>query len=552
MQQRQIKAWALGLLCASSLTTDVDAKKPGGDASHEGKHDTEQVEVGDPAESAYLTYDYIFVDAPQIEAYLQELIRRLLAAQDVKIEVPRILLRSSEDFDLFTDASRNLVVTTELLRKVDSEDELSAALGHEVSHQILKHPQRKNAARAFPMGLDTLSMVRAAASHSKGVSRYTYSGNLDDFGQDSLTNLQAANLIWSDLISPSWNRKQERAADQNGFVLMRAAGYDPSAFGVLFERLHAAAGKRSARMELLKKAMLAKAKESKPRKAAAKQSDEIADNLKNTLTEGAAEAVISSLASFNRDYDSPDERQRLLAEYARTHREKKLSTGKSTGRFKAVLKQGAGARLLADDAAGIQTLNALTTHDMATADKAVKRLLPATEGGRVASPHLNLAVGAWYHVHGKPQVGEQYAKAWLAAKRPPANAYVWVAYYQAMRREFTRSIATLEQGRKRVSNSAPFLPHLVTLARAAGENDKAEAYAVECLKEDQKSVGNVVANMIRGPQVPSGLYADCVKRLGHVPAAAKDENAAVEAFKHPVAATKSLGEKIREKFHRNK
>ena len=76
---------------------------------------------------------------------------------------------------------------------------------------------------------------------------------------------------------------------------------------------------------------------------------------------------------------------------------------------------------------------------------------------------------------------------------------------------------TLEQGRRRVGNSAPFLPHLVSLARAAGQNDKAEDYAVECLKEDQKNTSNMIANMVRGQQVPSGLYADCVQRLGHVP-----------------------------------
>jgi predicted Zn-dependent protease len=541
VQQRQIKLYALALLCAWGLTAAVQAKKK-----------EAPVEVGDPAESAYLTYDYIFVDAPQIEAYLQELIGRLLAAKSVKLDMPDILIRSSEDFDIFTDASRNLVVSTELLRQIGSEDELSAVLGHEISHQILKHPQRKNAARAFPMGLDTLSMVKTAASNSKGASRYSYSGDLNQFGQESLTNIQTANLLWSDLISPSWNRKQERIADQNGFELMRAAGYDPSAFGALFERLHAAAGKRTARLEVLKKVMLAKAKKSKPKKAARKQSDQLATQLQDSLTAEATEAVISGLASFNRDYDSPDERQRLLAEYARAHRERKLSTGKPTGRFKIVLRQGAGARLLADDAAAIQTLNAFTARNVALADKAVRRILPATPGGRVAAPHLNLAVGAWYHTHGKPQIGELYAKAWLAARRPPAQAYVWVAYYQASRRELSPAITTLEQGRKRVGNSQPFLPHLVSLARAAGQKDKAERYTVQCLEEDQKSLGNKVANMVRGQQLPSGLYADCVRRLGHEPEAGKEHNAALSAFKHPVETTKSLTSKVRDKLRRNK
>jgi len=536
---RQIRVCTLVLLLGALTLAAV---------ADEGK---EASDLPDPAVSGYLTHDYIFVDAPQIEAYLSGLIRALLAQQGSKLPAPKFLIRSSEEFDIFTDASKNIVISTELLRQVGSEDELSAALGHEISHQILRHPQSKNAARAFPMGLDTISMIKTAANRSQG-ARGVYTGNLNDVGQESLANTQAASLIWSDIFAPAWNRKQERAADQNGFLLMRAAGYDPASFGALFQKLHTAAGQRSARMELLKKVMLARANKSKAKKAPATQGDQMAENLKNSLTEGAAEAIVTGLASFNREYDTPDERQKLLAEYARAHREKKLSTARPVRRFKETLRQGAGARLLAADAAAIKTLNALTAKDMPAADKAVKSILPATAGGRLAAPHLSLAVGAWYHLHGNPQVGEQYAKAWLTAKRPPAQAYVWVAYYQAMRKEFTRSIATLEQGRTRVGNSAPFLPHLVSLARAAGQNDKAEAYTLECLKEDQKNTANRVASLFRGKQVPSGLYADCVQRLGHEPKGADNQNAAVEAMKHPVEATKNLGEKIRGAFHRDK
>jgi Zn-dependent protease with chaperone function len=569
VQQRfatQIRCGLLGALCALALIAGAQAKKPeatpgkGPPAAKPDRPDkpdkpakSEAPQVADPAESAYLTYDYIFVDSREIEAYLQGMMRRLLAAQGVKLDVPDILIRSCEAFDIFTDANRNIVVSTALLREVGSEDELAAALAHELSHQILKHPQRKNAARAFPMGLETVSLVKTAANRSQGASRTAYSGNLNNMGQESLPNTQAASLIWSDILAPGWNRKQERAADQTGFELMRAAGYDPSAFGALFQKLHAAQGKRSERLELLKKVMLAKAKSSKPKKSAkpASEADKMADDLKNTLTEGAAEAIVAGLASFNRDYDSPDERQRLLAAYAREHRQKKLSTVRPVRRYKEVLRQGAGARVLAADAAAVQTLNALTSKNMTGADKAVQGVLPKIPYKNLAAPHLNLAAGAWHHVRGRPQVGEQYANAWLAAKRPPAQAYVWVAYYQATRKEFTRAIGTLEQGRKRVGNSAPFLPHLVSLARAAGQKTKAEGYAVECLEEDQKNMGTMMANMVRGQQVPSGLYADCVRRLGHEPQAGKDQNAAFQAIKHPVETTKSLSGKIRDKFRRN-
>jgi predicted Zn-dependent protease len=557
LQSKSIKAVICGALCALTLAAAAEAKKPGVEksaksgAENKNEKEASKAPVADPAESAYLTYDYIFVDAPQTEAYLESLIRQLLAAKGLAMDVPDILIRSSGDFDIFTDANRNLVVSTALLRQTESEDELVAALAHEISHQILRHPQRKGAARAFPMGLETVALVKSAANRSQGAGRGAYSGNIRNLHQESLANTQAASLIWNDIVAPGWNRKQERAADRNGFELMRAAGYDPSAFAALFQKLHDARGKRTERLEHLKKVMLARARETKDQKASAKQ-DALADSVRNTVTEGAAEAVIAGLASFNREYDSPDERQKMLAEYARAHREKKLSTVQPMRRLKQALRQGAGAELLAADAAAIQTLNALTTKDMARADKAVKRILPATPGARLRAPHLNLAVGAWYHLRGQPKLGEQYAKAWLAAKRPPAQAYVWVAYYQATRQELTRAIRTLEQGRERVGNSAPFLPHLVSLARAAGQKENAESYAVQCLEEDQKNAANVVANLFRGQQVPSGLYADCVQRLGHEPQAGKDRNAAMHALKHPVETTKSLSGKVRDKFRRDK
>ncbi len=68
--------------------------------------------------------------------------------------------------------------------------------------------------------------------------------------------LQTSSLLWSDFIAPSWNRNQEREADANGFELMRAAGYDPSAFGLLFGKLQAAEVQRSQRMQVLKKALV--------------------------------------------------------------------------------------------------------------------------------------------------------------------------------------------------------------------------------------------------------------------------------------------------------
>ncbi len=50
-------------------------------------------------------------------------------------------MHSSDAFNAFTDAQGNLVISTGALRSLESEEELAALLGHELSHLILKHPQ---------------------------------------------------------------------------------------------------------------------------------------------------------------------------------------------------------------------------------------------------------------------------------------------------------------------------------------------------------------------------------------------------------------------------
>ena len=193
-------------------------------------------------------------------------------------------------------------------------------------------------------------------------------------GTERLANTQAAGLIWSDLLAPAWNRKQERAADQNGFELMRAAGYDPSAFGALFEKLHAAAGKRSQRMELLKKAMLAKAHaQAGNPQPPSPSTDQIAQDMKSHADRRGRRRHhhgTCQLQSGLRFAGGAAEAAGQLC--ARASPEKALDV-KPTHRFKRVLKQGSGARLLAADAAAMRTLNALAERDMAAADKKVGR-----------------------------------------------------------------------------------------------------------------------------------------------------------------------------------
>ena len=549
---RVARATFAGLLAAAGLcAAAVAAKAPQEDSKNQ---------LG-PAESAYLTRGLIFIDAPDIERYLRVVIQRLLDSSQVKTPIPTILIQSSEAFDVFTDSRQNLIISTGVLRELSSEDELAALLGHEMSHQILRHPQRKDAMRAVPLGLETAGYVSVAADRLHGASGQNYSGNLGKFTENSLANTQAATLLWTDILAPGWNRRQERAADENGFLLMRAAGYNTSAFGSLFQRLHAEQGKRSARMELLGKVMLARVKmaDAKARaqagagdNAVTAKFDELSTELRATLTEKAVGSVIKGLTSFNREYDSPAVRQQNLSQFAHDHRLAGKPPVRPVSQLAVALRQGHGAWLLALDAAAIRTLDALTANNRTAAQTAITPLQAASPNGNPPTPHLNLALGAWQEANGHPEQGEARARAWLTARRPPANAYVWLAYHQFKRKEYSNSMATMERGRRKIGNGAPFLPHLVSVAHTAGDDQRAEKYVLECKAEDGKNISASIAAFFGGNRVPSGLYADCVQRLGHEPKSALESNALMQTLKHPIEGSKTLAEKIRNKFRKSK
>ncbi len=229
--------------------------------------------------------------------------------------------------------------------------------------------------------------------------------------------------------------------------------------------------------------------------------------LSNAVTDTASEKVIDGLAAFNRSYDSPDERQANLAAYARAHREQKRAARPETG-FGDTLQMGEGVAMIALDGAALSTLDAVARKNTGAAAISVAPLGGET---KLPSAHLNLALGSYEQAYGKPETGAAAAEAWLQAAHPPAQAFLWSASYKAKARDYQGALDTLESGRKRVGDSAPFLPTLIATARASGNMALARDYTSECRSES----GNVTQKLLGSEQ--NSLYAECVRQLGEKP-----------------------------------
>ena len=477
-------------------------------------------------EQVYLEHDYLFVENRAIQDYLQSIVDKLLQGRTEKFAAPNLIVYSAGNFSAAADTDGNLVISTQTLRDLESEDELAALLGHELTHVIKGHASKKGVMQTLPVSLDSMQAISDAAHQVR--ASVTGNGAAAGATQGRYTGAQAAALFWSDILSPNWNRKQEREADRIGLDLMRAAGYDPAAFTTLFSKLHAAHEKRSERMEAFQKAMVTRLQKPKLPRTTLKVSPELEQALGGLQGEAASKVVDGAFDDLNKrnaEYDSPEQRQELITQYLAQSkipmsRDKKARSPL----FAQNLRAGEGGTLLHQDEQALAALDALDAGDVATAQASIAELLPPKAAAarsafhKPSSAHLNLALGSWYDKRGDGASRDAHVGDWVASSRAPVTAFLWQASNAAARDEPSAAIDTLEQGGRRIGSPVPFLPDLISFARQAGSESRAESFTRQCKEEDarRKSATTKLVSAIQGSQ-PTGLYAECLARLGRLP-----------------------------------
>jgi len=530
--------WLLiaNLALNGGAAADGKPGKPGKPAPSPQERAAEQA----AAVREYLGRDLIFISAPGLEGYLADIATKLLATRAVPSPVPRFLIQSTDEFSVFTDTRGNIVVGSEVLRQVESEDELAAAVSHELAHVIASHAETKNLVQKLPFTVETAQLVAVAVDNRKETAARP--GDISTFAGDSLATTQAAGTIWSDLVAPGWNRKQEREADLEGVDMVRAAGYDPAAFSSLFTRIDAAQAIRSERVEALRQNALKRA-EAKAPKPDASEGDALVASLKSGLETGAVEVAFQGLAGWGTDYDSPEQRTTAVLEHVQ-----KTSTGRRdktprSARFDAEVRSGSHQQLLEADRSALQIMAGLNSRDPQAVRPVAEGLL-ASPDSVALSPHLNLAVGTWLDtVQRKPADAEQRAVAWSSTELAPRAAYLWRASYQIQKRDYPQALSTLETGAERLGDRNLFLPQMIAVARGGGDLTRADELGMEC---SRAGAGLNLANMAKfleqtGNKVaarPTGVYAECVAALGYDPVQRREQALKTQ----PAAGQKELSD----------
>ena len=170
--------------------------------------------------------DPTYVEDPEVSEYLAQMGARLSA----------VMSGARYDFEFFVirDPSINAFalpggfvgVHTGLVSAADTESELAAVLGHELSHVTQRHISRM-VGQQDQMQIPFLAAMAAALV--LGMRR-------PDLAAGAMAATQGAAIS----MQQGYSREFEREADRVGLEAMSAAGYDPRAMAMFFEKLQRA------------------------------------------------------------------------------------------------------------------------------------------------------------------------------------------------------------------------------------------------------------------------------------------------------------------------
>jgi predicted Zn-dependent protease len=173
------------------------------------------------------------VEDPEVSAYVQNLGERL-ARSSKRPDIPyRFYVIDDQSVNAFALPGGYIYVHSGLLRLAESEDELAAAMAHEIGHVAARHGLRNvKKAQRTAMIFGILGVGAEIATGGSGAGR----------AASAASQLFAAGLITKN------SRDFEREADYLGLYNMRQAGEQPAGMVRIFERLDQARSAKSSQM----------------------------------------------------------------------------------------------------------------------------------------------------------------------------------------------------------------------------------------------------------------------------------------------------------------
>ncbi len=448
----------------------------------------------DPRTARIVTLNRNLIVNDEIEAYLYGLTDKLMAGWQGYKPPVQLFLVTGDGYYAEADPYGALILSIGLLMSVESEDELTFVLAHELSHILLNHNEKKGIfggqkeiANAVGMGFYLHDAFSDAKMEGGELKIQT------DENSKASIGVYSFNAVTDNLTSTAWSRGAEDDADILGLDLMIAAGYRRNQAEVSINKLTEYARTRSEEMQVLQglaTAMLQR----QSQKAGVQNAD--LSSLMDQAGAGLVEGVFKGLDGGAEDHLNAEERIASLKTYLSQSydRERSKKLPETEGLFR-ITKTGESGLFLQRIAAASLSLARLNE----AAGQGVQNTTDwIPSGDRIEVPAIHMAAYQLYNSIGQNENAiQQISKATEHDLATP-DMYVTRADYLSRAGTPDNALSVLEKARATLGAEEGLLPSFVTAYLAAGDTQQAEEAAVKC----KKAGGNA-------------LYASCAQRLGY-------------------------------------
>ena len=152
-----------------------------------------------------------FVLDPEVNRYVQEVGRSLAEVSDRELPYEFQVINSSVP-NAWALPGGKIAINRGLLTEMESEAEVAAVLGHEITHSAARHGAQRQ----------SRAIVLQGAVLAGGIATGVATGR-EDYAAVALIG----GMIGAHLITQRYSREAEREADYYGMVYMHRAGYNP-------------------------------------------------------------------------------------------------------------------------------------------------------------------------------------------------------------------------------------------------------------------------------------------------------------------------------------
>ncbi|MBL8518501.1 MAG: M48 family metalloprotease [Betaproteobacteria bacterium] len=182
----------------------------------------EEIELGESIASGMLGAAPLLPN-PGVQRYVNQ-VGRWLAAQSERPNLPwRFGVLDNEHVNAFAAPGGQILMTSGLLQRLNSEAELAGVLAHEIAHVVQKHQLDAIQKSGWTQGLQVAGGAMIDNKLAKG-------GALSQAARASGLGQAGADLLVDGFFARPLDRGLEYEADRMGVIIAARAGYDPYGF----------------------------------------------------------------------------------------------------------------------------------------------------------------------------------------------------------------------------------------------------------------------------------------------------------------------------------